>query len=165
MSTHNIKVALNRISQVLRALLKGNFIAPNLHCRHTLHIKAALKQKNARLLMAIQRHAIWLKRPTWLTSCCVLSQSLGALTKRRKATISFVTSVRPSVCLCTRMDQPDSHWTDLHHSFRARFSQWYWWTLKSSRMLCRLVYSYRIFQAAQCSHLGVKTWLLTFTSR
>ena len=35
---------------------------------------------------------------------------LGAFVKLRKATISFVMSVRPSV----RLEQLGSHWTDFH---------------------------------------------------
>jgi len=35
---------------------------------------------------------------------------LGAFAKLRKATINFVSSVRPSV----RMEQLGSHWTDFH---------------------------------------------------
>jgi hypothetical protein len=35
---------------------------------------------------------------------------LGAFAKLRKATISFLTSVRPFV----RMEQLSSHWTDFH---------------------------------------------------
>jgi hypothetical protein len=38
------------------------------------------------------------------------SSILGAFAKLRKATISFVLSVRPSV----RMEQLGSHWTDFH---------------------------------------------------
>jgi len=34
----------------------------------------------------------------------------GAFAKLRKATINFVMSVRPSVC----MEQLGSHWTDIH---------------------------------------------------
>jgi hypothetical protein len=37
---------------------------------------------------------------------------LGAFEKLRKATISFVMSVRPSVSI--RMEQLDSRWTDFH---------------------------------------------------
>ena len=37
---------------------------------------------------------------------------LGAFAKLRKATISFVMSVRPSVCLSARIEQLGSHWTD-----------------------------------------------------
>jgi len=122
----------------------------------------------------------WLNRPTRLISCCVFSQFLGALAQLRKATISFVMSARQSVCLsvclsfclsvCLSVCLPvylsvRSHgpaWLqldDLHHSFRARLSQWYWWTFKSSRMLRRLVYGYRLFQAAQSVHLAVQIWL------
>ena len=43
---------------------------------------------------------------------------LGAFTKLRKATISFVMSVRPSislpVCLSVRMEQLGSDWMDFH---------------------------------------------------
>ena len=39
---------------------------------------------------------------------CVIPLFLGAFAKLRKATVSFVTSVRPSV----RMEQLGSHWTD-----------------------------------------------------
>jgi len=139
--------------------------------------KATLKQKNAPLLMVIHRHATWLNISQRQICRRVLCQSLGALAQSRKAAIIFFISVRqsvylsvcpsvclsvclsvrqsvylsvcPSACLCTRMYQPDSHWTDLHHSLRARLSQSCWWTFKSSRMLCRPVYGYRLFQAAQ----------------
>jgi hypothetical protein len=37
---------------------------------------------------------------------------LGVFAKSRKATISFVMSVRPSVCLSARIEQLGSHWTD-----------------------------------------------------
>ena len=39
---------------------------------------------------------------------------LDAFAKLRKATISFVMSVRPSVRLSVHMEQLDSHWTDFH---------------------------------------------------
>jgi hypothetical protein len=38
---------------------------------------------------------------------------LGAFTKLRKATFSFVISVRPSVRISVRMEQLGSRWTDL----------------------------------------------------
>jgi len=43
-----------------------------------------------------------------------LSNILGAFVKFRKATISFVMAVRPSVCLFIRMEQLGSHGTDFH---------------------------------------------------
>ena len=39
---------------------------------------------------------------------------LSAFAKLRKATISFVMSVRPSVRLSVRMEQLGSHWTDFY---------------------------------------------------
>ena len=39
-------------------------------------------------------------------------QFLGAFAKLRKATMSFVTSVRLSVCLSVRMQRLGSYWTD-----------------------------------------------------
>ena len=44
------------------------------------------------------------------------SQFLGVFAKWRKATISFVMTVRPSVL----MDQLDSHWTDFHQIWCLR---------------------------------------------
>jgi len=41
-------------------------------------------------------------------------QFLGAFEKLRKAIISFVTSVCPSIYLSVRMKQLISHWTDFH---------------------------------------------------
>jgi hypothetical protein len=42
------------------------------------------------------------------------STFLGVFSKLRKATISFVIFVRPSVCLSVRMEQLGSHWTYFH---------------------------------------------------
>jgi hypothetical protein len=42
--------------------------------------------------------------------CIVYWYFLGAFAKLRKATVSFVASVRPSV----RMQQLGSHWKDIH---------------------------------------------------
>jgi hypothetical protein len=36
-------------------LVERNYVPPNLHSYHTLHVKAALKQKNVRLPMAFFR--------------------------------------------------------------------------------------------------------------
>jgi hypothetical protein len=40
------------------------------------------------------------------------NEFLRASAKLRKATVSLVTSVCLSVCLCVRKEQPDSHWMD-----------------------------------------------------
>jgi len=37
---------------------------------------------------------------------------LGAFPKLRRATVSFIMSVRPSVCLSVRIEQISSHWTE-----------------------------------------------------
>ena len=48
-------------------------------------------------------------------SCTPLKvKFLGAFAKLRKAAISFVMSVRPSVRPSVRMEQLGSHWTDFH---------------------------------------------------
>jgi hypothetical protein len=39
---------------------------------------------------------------------------LGALAKLRNATITFIMSVRASVCPSVRMEQLDSHWTNFY---------------------------------------------------
>ena len=44
--------------------------------------------------------------------------SLGAFTNLRRATISFIMSVYPSVFLPVRMEQPGPHWTDFHYIFK-----------------------------------------------
>jgi hypothetical protein len=41
---------------------------------------------------------------------------LGAFKKLRKATVSFVLSVRPPVCLFARMQQLGCHKTDFHET-------------------------------------------------
>jgi len=43
-------------------------------------------------------------------------EHLGAFTKFRKATISFVMPVRLSLCPPFRMEQLSSHWTDFSES-------------------------------------------------
>jgi hypothetical protein len=37
-----------------------NYISTNLHCFHTLHVNAALKQRNVHLLKAFFRRTVWL---------------------------------------------------------------------------------------------------------
>ena len=44
------------------------------------------------------------------TFCSKVTSFSGAVAKLRKATVTFVMSVRPSV----RMEQLGSHWTDFH---------------------------------------------------
>jgi hypothetical protein len=39
---------------------------------------------------------------------------LGAFVKLRRATMSFVTAIRPSAHLSVRMEKLSSHWTDFH---------------------------------------------------
>jgi len=48
----------------------------------------------------------------------VISNLFGSLVELRKATVSFVIYVRPSVCVSirssVRMEQLGTHWTDYH---------------------------------------------------
>ena len=56
------------------------------------------------------------RRPLWvaLQKLCTF---LGMFAKLRKATISFVMSICPLVCLSVHMDQLSSHWTDFHETW------------------------------------------------
>ena len=61
------------------------------------------------------------KRQIWIEGKFVLVAFLGELTKLRKASISFVMSVRSRIHLCVRMKQLDSHWKDFDKTWCLGF--------------------------------------------
>ena len=70
---------------------------------------------------------VCLKASTVILLYAICFTFLGTFAKLRKATISFVISVRPSVYRSARMEQLGSHWTDFHEV----------WYLSIFRYICR----------------------------
>ena len=91
----------------------------------TLHI-LALDWYNVRFFNAVhleswkfQEYEVRLKIRNWIY-CCKIWLFLDEFAKVRKATISFVMSVRHSVSLSVQMEQLGSHWTYFHDIWHLR---------------------------------------------
>jgi hypothetical protein len=84
-----------------------------------------------------------------------VGEFLGPFAKLRKATFSFVMSVRPSFCSSVRMEQLGSYWTEFHETWRLNI---FWRKRQNSRFI-------KIWQEKRVLYVKNNTYFWSYLSK